>query len=135
VERAARIFYRALTTYVNPNTNFLGARTATSQAALDLYDAATSTMVQSAWAAVGVGPPPTPVIPDAGPPPEPDAGRVTPPVVPDAGAILPEPPVDAGGAISVGGGATLPPVVPPAPSLPAPAGAVNGGCSTGSAEA
>ena len=36
---AAKIFYRALTVYMTSSTNFQGARTATAQAATDLYGA------------------------------------------------------------------------------------------------
>ncbi|MBX5481666.1 MAG: M4 family metallopeptidase [Myxococcaceae bacterium] len=53
-EKATRIFYRALTTYMTSSTNFAGARTATTQAAEDLYDAATAAAVDAAWTAVGV---------------------------------------------------------------------------------
>jgi len=53
--KAEKIFYRALTTYMNQNTNFSGARTATAQAAQDLYGSAEKTAVETAWCAVGVG--------------------------------------------------------------------------------
>ena len=53
--KAEKIFYRALTTYMNQNTNFAGARTATAQAAQDLYGATEKTAVETAWCAVGVG--------------------------------------------------------------------------------
>jgi vibriolysin len=62
LDKARRIFYRALTTYFNANTNFAAAAAGTKQAALDLYDPATATSVEQAWAAVGVGsvaPPPS----------------------------------------------------------------------------
>ncbi len=49
----AKIWYRALTVYMTSSTNFSGARTATSQAATDLYGAAASTSVNQAWDAVG----------------------------------------------------------------------------------
>jgi Zn-dependent metalloprotease len=52
---AAKIWYRALTTYMTSSTNFAGARTATVQAATDLYGAAAATIVGNAWTAVGVG--------------------------------------------------------------------------------
>jgi Zn-dependent metalloprotease len=54
---AAKIWYRALTVYMNSSTNFAGARTATANAANDLYGAAAQTTVNSAWDAVGVGGP------------------------------------------------------------------------------
>ncbi|MFT4929297.1 MAG: Zn-dependent metalloprotease [Phenylobacterium sp.] len=65
--KAEKIFYRALTTYMSQNTQFSGARTATAQAAQDLYGATEKTAVETAWCAVGVGtcpdgpidPPPT----------------------------------------------------------------------------
>jgi len=53
--KAEQIFYRALTTYMNQNTNFAGARTATVQAAQDLYGATEKNAVETAWCAVGVG--------------------------------------------------------------------------------
>ena len=53
--KAEKIFYRALTTYMNQNTNFSGARTATAQAAQDLYGATEKAAVECAWGAVGVG--------------------------------------------------------------------------------
>lgn len=63
--KTEQIFYRALATYMNSSTDFAGARTATAQAATDLYGAADATAVETAWCAVGVGtcpsttPPPT----------------------------------------------------------------------------
>ncbi len=54
---AERIWYRALTVYMTSSTNFSGARTATLNAATDLYGS-TSTQyntVATAWCAVGVG--------------------------------------------------------------------------------
>lgn len=59
VLKAEQIFYRALTTYMNQSTNFSGARTATAQAAQDLYGSAEKTAVETAWCAVGVGSCPT----------------------------------------------------------------------------
>jgi len=53
--KAEKIFYRALVTYMNQNTDFAGARTATAQAAQDLYGATEKTAVETAWCAVGVG--------------------------------------------------------------------------------
>lgn len=52
--KAEQIFYRALSTYMNSSTSFSGARTATSQAATDLYGAAEKDAVEKAWCAVGV---------------------------------------------------------------------------------
>jgi thermolysin len=54
---AEKIWYRALTTYMTSSTNFAGARTATLNAATDLFGA-TSTQyntVSTAWCACGVG--------------------------------------------------------------------------------
>jgi Zn-dependent metalloprotease len=54
---AARIWYLALTQYMNPNTNFAGARTATLNAATALFGATSAQVnsVANAWCAVGVG--------------------------------------------------------------------------------
>lgn len=54
---AARIFYRALTVYMTSSTNFAGARTATLNAATDLYGSASAqyTSVATGWCAIGVG--------------------------------------------------------------------------------
>jgi Zn-dependent metalloprotease len=62
--KAEQIFYRALVTYMGSGTNFSGARTATSQAATDLYGASEATAVETAWCAVGVGACPTPPVGD-----------------------------------------------------------------------
>ena len=62
----AKIFYRALTVYMTSGTNFAGARTATINAANDLFGSTStqSASVAAAWCAVGVGtcttPTPTP---------------------------------------------------------------------------
>ena len=55
-DRAARIWYKALTTYMTSSTNFAGARTATLNAAVDLYGAGSleAVAVADAWAACGV---------------------------------------------------------------------------------
>lgn len=50
----ARIWFRALTVYMTSSTNFQGARTATAQAATDLYGTAANDSVHKAWDAVGV---------------------------------------------------------------------------------
>jgi Zn-dependent metalloprotease len=60
INMGAKIWYRALTVYMNSSTNFSGARTATVQAATDLYGAAAAATVNSAWDAVGVAGPPPP---------------------------------------------------------------------------
>lgn len=64
---AAKIWYRALTTYMTSGTNFSAARTAMLNAATDLFGASSTqyTTVAKAWCAAGVGacpatPTPTP---------------------------------------------------------------------------
>ncbi|KDN81995.1 M4 family metallopeptidase [Kitasatospora cheerisanensis] len=56
-DKAAAVWYRALTTYMTSTTNYAGARTATLQAAADLYGANSQEryLVSKAWAAVSVG--------------------------------------------------------------------------------
>jgi Zn-dependent metalloprotease len=54
INMGAKIWYRALTVYMTSSTNFAGARTATAQAATDLYGAAAAATVHQAWDAVGV---------------------------------------------------------------------------------
>lgn len=53
INMASKIWYRALTIYMTSSTNFAGARTATAQAATDLYGAAAADSVNKAWDAVG----------------------------------------------------------------------------------
>jgi thermolysin len=55
-DAAARIWYKALTTYMTSSTNFAGARTATLNAATDLYGTGSLEYlaVANAWAACGV---------------------------------------------------------------------------------
>lgn len=54
---AAKIFYRALTVYMTASTNFAGARTATLNAATDLFGVSSAqyNTVATGWCAVGVG--------------------------------------------------------------------------------
>ncbi len=56
VEKSLKVFGRALTTYMTPNTTFAQARDACIKAAGDLYgaDSAEVKTVKSAWTAVGV---------------------------------------------------------------------------------
>ncbi|PCC66423.1 Zn-dependent metalloprotease [Nannocystis exedens] len=54
IDKAAQIFYRALTNYLNSNATFQDARNATAQAAAELYGADAATAVHAAWTAVGV---------------------------------------------------------------------------------
>ncbi len=55
-DAAQRIWYRALTVYMTSTTNYAGARTATINAATDLYGASSTQVarVKSAWSAVSV---------------------------------------------------------------------------------
>ncbi|TXL60629.1 M4 family metallopeptidase [Aeromicrobium terrae] len=55
--QAAAIWYRALTVYMTSSTNYAGARTATLNAASDLYGASSAqrNAVAAAWSAVSVG--------------------------------------------------------------------------------
>jgi Zn-dependent metalloprotease len=54
---AGRIWYRALTVYMTSSTNFSGARTATLNAATDLFGSTSAqyNSTATAWCAVGVG--------------------------------------------------------------------------------
>ncbi|MET9402973.1 M4 family metallopeptidase [Kitasatospora sp. NPDC002965] len=65
-DKAAAIWYRALTVHMTSTTDFAGARTATLRAAAELYgaDSAAYGTVGAAWAAVNVGSvaPTTPVV-------------------------------------------------------------------------
>ncbi|RPE29220.1 M4 family metallopeptidase [Kitasatospora cineracea] len=56
-DKAAAVWYRALTTYMTSTTTYSSARTATLQAAADLYGANSQEryLVSKAWAAVSVG--------------------------------------------------------------------------------
>jgi thermolysin len=55
-DKAARIWYKAITTYMTSSTNFAGARTATLSAATSLYGAGSAeyNAVANAWTACGV---------------------------------------------------------------------------------
>ncbi|MET9609585.1 M4 family metallopeptidase [Streptomyces sp. NPDC006512] len=57
-EAAAKIWFRALTTYMTSSTDYAGARAATLEAAADLYgkNGVVYNNVGNAWAAVNVGP-------------------------------------------------------------------------------
>jgi hypothetical protein len=54
INMAAKIWYRALTVYMTSSTTFAAARTATAQAATDLYGATAAASVHLGWDAVGV---------------------------------------------------------------------------------
>ena len=81
---AAKVWYRALTVYMTSGTNFAGARTATVNAANDLFGATSTQAVTVAkgWCAVGVGacpttPTPTPTAtPTPNPTPTPNGGEL-----------------------------------------------------------
>jgi len=55
-EHIAKIYYRALTTYITKRSTFADARTALEQAATDLYGASTAQKIADAFAAVGIVP-------------------------------------------------------------------------------
>ena len=56
IERMEKVFYRAFTMLMTPNSQFSDARRATLQAAADLYGAGSNdhAQVEAAWTAVGV---------------------------------------------------------------------------------
>ena len=56
-DKLGKIWYRALTVYMTSSTNYAGARTATLNAAKDLYGAGSTEYgaVAAAWSAVSVG--------------------------------------------------------------------------------
>ena len=56
-DAAAKIWFRALTTYMTSSTTYSGARTASLNAAKDLYGAGSTqyNTVAAAWSAVSVG--------------------------------------------------------------------------------
>jgi Zn-dependent metalloprotease len=59
ITKAQKIFYRALTVYMDPDDTFADARAKTIKAAADLYGGSCSAeakAVKKAWRAVGVGP-------------------------------------------------------------------------------
>jgi bacillolysin len=61
IDKAAAIAYRTNTIYLTPTSKYADARTASIQAATDLYGSAEATQTANAWDAVGVGvvlPPP-----------------------------------------------------------------------------
>jgi Zn-dependent metalloprotease len=60
VAKAERIWYAALTEYMTPSTDFLGARAATVNAAKALFGAGSPEVfaVEASWAEVGIGSPP-----------------------------------------------------------------------------
>jgi Zn-dependent metalloprotease/PKD repeat protein len=57
IDKASAIAYRALTVYLGPSSGFIQSRTATIQAAIDLFGACSDEVKQvtRAWYAVGVG--------------------------------------------------------------------------------
>jgi hypothetical protein len=66
MDKASKVWYRALATYFTANQTFAQARTATEMAASDLYPGTSvRTTIGMAWATVGVG---TPPVADTSPP-------------------------------------------------------------------
>lgn len=57
IDKAEKIIYRALTTYMTPNTTYMDAYNFTKQAVTDLYGASSNEQQQNvkAWYAVGIG--------------------------------------------------------------------------------
>lgn len=98
---AEQIFYRALVTYMSSGTNFAGARTATLNAATDLYGSASPQYngVAMGWCAVGVG-----TCPSGTPTPTPTP-TATPTVTPTpTPTVTPTPTPTPGGEVIVNGG-------------------------------
>ena len=54
ISKTQEIYYRALTVYLTPNSNFSNARQALEQSAQDLYGSTTANSVSQAWNNVGV---------------------------------------------------------------------------------
>ncbi|MFE5589123.1 M4 family metallopeptidase [Streptomyces sp. NPDC056549] len=87
-DKAAAVWYRALSTYMTSTTNYAGARTATLQAAADLYGTNSQEryLVSKAWAAVSVGT----ALPDPGtgtPTPSPSTPTPSPTTPPSGNAL------------------------------------------------
>lgn len=61
LEKATRIFYRSLTTYLGQQSNFAAGRTGAASAGMDLYGIGGKRAVEFAFAAVGVGDVPPPL--------------------------------------------------------------------------
>jgi hypothetical protein len=58
--KVGAIWYRALTVYMTPSTDFAGARAATVTAAADLFHPPEVGTIEDAWTAVGLNEPPPP---------------------------------------------------------------------------
>ncbi|MFH8621816.1 M4 family metallopeptidase [Streptomyces vietnamensis] len=87
-DKAAAVWYRALSTYMTSTTTYAGARTATLQAAADLYGTNSQEryLVSKAWAAVSVGA----ALPDPGtgtPTPSPSTPTPSPSTPPSGNAL------------------------------------------------
>lgn len=54
-DRAEKVFYRALSTYLTKSSQFIDARFATAKAAQDLYGDNVSKIMNDVWTSVGVG--------------------------------------------------------------------------------
>jgi vibriolysin len=74
MDKAAQVFYRAATNYMTSTTNFAAARTATANAANELYGSDAKCSIDSAWYAVGVGSAPS--CGTTPPPPPPPTGNI-----------------------------------------------------------
>lgn len=57
IQKAEKIAYRTLATYLSPNSAYIDAYTSSKQAAIDLYGAGSNELqqVENAWCAVGLG--------------------------------------------------------------------------------
>lgn len=57
IQKAEKIAYRTLATYLTPNSAYINAYTSSKQAAIDLYGAGSNELqqVENAWCAVGLG--------------------------------------------------------------------------------
>jgi Zn-dependent metalloprotease len=79
--RMEQIYYRALTNYLSPGSDFTDAANASVQAATDLYGQAEADAVRAAFAQVGIDAGGGPVAP--APPPDPSTGGQAPPPQPE----------------------------------------------------
>ncbi|MDW8403795.1 M4 family metallopeptidase [Chloroflexus sp.] len=84
-EKVERIYYRTLTQYLTPSSNFADAAAATARAAADLYGQTEVAAVREAFAAVGITSTATP----GGPVVQPPSSLPSPPSAPPAAQNLP----------------------------------------------
>ncbi|WP_257350875.1 M4 family metallopeptidase [Pseudalkalibacillus decolorationis] len=54
VEKSQQVYYRALTEYLTPNSNFADAKQALMQSATDLYGSSAAKTIETAWGKVGL---------------------------------------------------------------------------------